>query len=297
MATELETRPAIGSPTPPAPPRHRPGWPVALALLVTIGGAIGFIWAYVADASTAWLGGTMALVFLGLGVAFAYWGRDLSGDERPEVDRYPIPPTVEVEGREQLAADLHEDVEVITRRRFLTTLLVGAGAVAGLSQILLIFSLGPKSRGLGSTSWRAGRRLVTADGVPVSRARLTPGSFVVAFPEGHLEAADSQIVVLRLPNVRPQPGRESWSPDGFYAYSRVCTHAGCSVAQYEDESLVLYCPCHQSTFDLTQACRPIAGPAARPLPQLPLALGGTDDLVAQSDFLEPVGPGYWNMYA
>ncbi|HMK92886.1 MAG TPA: Rieske 2Fe-2S domain-containing protein [Thermoleophilia bacterium] len=297
MATELETRPQVQPPAPPAPPRRRPGWPAALALLVAIGGAIGFVVAYAVDASTAWLGSTMALVFLGLGVALAYWGRDLSDDDRPEVDRYPIPPEVQVAEREQLAADLHGDVEVITRRRFLTTLLVGAAGIAGLSQVALLFSLGPKSRGLGSTSWRPGRRLVTVDGLPVSRARLTPGSFVVAFPEGHLEAADSQIVVFRLPTVKPLAGRESWSPDGFYAYSRVCTHAGCSVAQYEDESLVLYCPCHQSTFDLTQGCRPAAGPAARPLPQLPLALDGADGLVAQRDFLEPVGPGYWNMYA
>ena len=297
MATELQTRPTTPPAPPERPPRHTPGWPAAVALLVTLGGAIGFIVAYVVAASTAWLGGTMALVFLGLGVALAYWGRDLSGDERPDADRYPIPPEVQVEERERLAADLHGDVEVITRRRFLTTLLVGAGAVAGLSQAFLIFSLGPKSRGLGSTSWRAGRRLVTADGKPVSRSRITPGGYVVAFPEGHLEAADSQIVLLHLPSVRPQAGRESWSPDGFFAYSRVCTHAGCAVAQYEDESLVLFCPCHQSTFDLTQACRPVAGPAARSLPQLPLAADGADGLMAQSDFLEPIGPGFWNMYA
>ena len=260
---------------------------------MAIGGAIGFVVAYAIDASTAWLGGTMALVFLGLGVALAYWGRDLSGDERPEVDRYPIPPEVQVEERERLAADLHGDVEVITRRRFLTTLLVGATGIVGLSQIVLLLSLGPKSRGLGSTSWRPGRRLVTADGLPVSRARLTPGSFVVAFPEGHLEAADSQIVLLRLPTVKPLAGREGWSPDGFYAYSRVCTHAGCSVAQYEDESLVLYCPCHQSTFDLADAGKVVFGPAARAMPQLAITVDTDGYLVAQGDFAQPVGPSFW----
>ena len=298
MATELQTRPEAPAPAPAGPPpRPRPGWPTTLALLVAIGGAVGFVVAYVVDASTQWLGGTMALVFLGLGVALGYWGRDLSDDERPETDRYPLPPEPRPEEHEELAAALHGDVEVITRRRFLSKLLIGTAAVAGLSQLALIFSLGPKSRGLRHTAWRPGSRLVTADGVPVSRSRLTPGSFVVAFPDGHTDSADSQIVLLHLPTVTPRPGRESWSPQGFFAYSRVCTHAGCAVAQYQDEALVLLCPCHQSQFDLKQGCKVIGGPAARALPQLPLALDGADNLMAQSDFGVPVGPGFWNLYA
>ena len=33
------------------------------------------------DLSTAWLGGCLAAALLGLGLALAYWGRDLAGDE------------------------------------------------------------------------------------------------------------------------------------------------------------------------------------------------------------------------
>ena len=37
----------------------------------------------------------------------------------------------------------------------------------------------------------------------------------------------------------------------------------------------------------------IFGPAARALPQLPLAVDDEGYLVAQSDFTEPVGPSFW----
>jgi ubiquinol-cytochrome c reductase iron-sulfur subunit len=196
-----------------------------------------------------------------------------------------------------LGDELARSVTVFTRRKFLTTLLVGAAAVLGLSQLALAATLGPRSRGLRSTAWRPGARLVTIDGRPITRDALSGGGMLVAFPEGHTEAADSQVALLHLPDIAAQPGRESWSPEGFFAYSRVCTHAGCAVSQYEDETVALLCPCHQSTFDLRDGCRPVAGPAARPLPQLPLAIDAGGFLVAQRDFDQPIGPGFWNLYA
>ena len=57
---------------------------------------------------------------------------------------------------------------------------------------------------------------------------------------------------------------------------------------------MLACPCHQSTFDLLDGAKPVAGPAGRPLPQLPLAIDKDGYLVAQRDFTEPVGPGFWD---
>ena len=92
----------------------------------------------------------------------------------------------------------------------------------------------------------------------------------------------------------PLPGRETWSPEDFVAYSRVCTHAGCSVAQYADVDQLLLCPCHQSTFDVLNGAVVTSGPASRPLPQLPLAIDDEGVLYAQSDFTEPIGPGFWN---
>ena len=188
---------------------------------------------------------------------------------------------------------------MITRRHFLAKLLVFAGGVFALSQVVLLGALGPRpGNSLRTTAWRAGSRLVTPDGLLITRDTLAAGTFIVAFPEGHLGSGDSQVTLLRIaddPRFKTQAGRETWSPDGYVAYSRLCTHAGCSVAQYEDEAHVLVCPCHQSTFDLLDGARPVEGPAGRPLPQLPLAIDAGGYLVAQSDFTVPVGPGFWNL--
>jgi ubiquinol-cytochrome c reductase iron-sulfur subunit len=87
--------------------------------------------------------------------------------------------------------------------------------------------------------------------------------------------------------------RKTWSYDGIVAYSKICTHVGCPVALYEQLTHNLLCPCHQSTFDVTDACKVVFGPASRPLPQLPIAVDAEGYLIAQSDFTEPVGPSFW----
>jgi len=287
---------APGGGSPPAPGGARPpGWPAAIGLVVTVAGAVGFVVAFVANASTGWLGGSLAAALLGLGVALAYWGRDLAGDEVIS-GAYPTPHD-DVPGAAALGADLEQSAGVITRRRFLSRFLVVGVGVFALSQAVILGALGPwPGRSLFVTAWRPGRRLVTIDGVPLTRDVLAGGGILVAFPEGHTDAANSQIALFHFSGseFKPQPGRETWSPEGFVAYSRICTHVGCAVAQYMDEAKVLACPCHQSTFDLLDGAKPVAGPAGRPLPQLPLAIDPQGYLVAQSDFTEPVGPGFWN---
>jgi ubiquinol-cytochrome c reductase iron-sulfur subunit len=203
-----------------------------------------------------------------------------------------------MEGQARLATELDEHVSVITRRSFLSKALVFGVAVFALSQVVLLGALGPwPGDSLTSTGWRAGRRLVTEDGEPIdSGTALATGGFIVAFPEGGEDKANSQVVLLHFVNEDfvPEPGRETWSPENFVAYSRVCTHAGCPVAEYLDVAQKLVCPCHQSEFDLLHGARAVSGPAARPLPQLPLAIDADGFLYAQSDFTEDVGPGFWN---
>ena len=53
----------------------------------------------------------------------------------------------------------------------------------------------------------------------------------------------------------------------FVAYSAICTHRGCTVA-YRDGRLA--CPCHGSVFDPAQGAAVEAGPAPRPLPNIPV---------------------------
>jgi ubiquinol-cytochrome c reductase iron-sulfur subunit len=271
------------------------GWPAAIGLLLAIFGGIGFAVAYVLDASTPWLGSLLALALIGLGFALAYWGRNLVAESTGS-ERYPLPAD-DPEGQLELGDEIRRDLQVLTRRRLLAVLLVGAAGAVGVGAAFLIGSLGPRPRRqLFETPWSAGTRLVTLEGRPVTRAMLEDGGYLVAFPEGHVGSADGQVAVVRVPEDRlvRLPGRESWSPEGIIAYSRVCTHAGCALGQYQDEDFTLLCPCHQSTFDVLDGGRPTFGPAGRPLPQLPLSIEGDGTLVAQNGFSEPIGPGFWN---
>jgi ubiquinol-cytochrome c reductase iron-sulfur subunit len=274
---------------------HVTTWPAGLGITAAIAGAVSFVVCFWVDASNAWIGGSLALALLGLGLALAFWGRDLAGDE-VATGRYPVPPGDE-EGQAQLATQLDDHASVLTRRGFLFKFLVFGVGVFALSQVVLLGALGPwPGDSLFTTGWRKGRRLVDSEGEPITTGALATGGFLVAFPEGGDQKADSQIVLLHFVNgeFTPQQGRETWSPEDFVAYSRVCTHAGCPVAQYADVDQLLLCPCHQSTFDVLNGAEPTGGPAGRPLPQLPLAVDEDGVLYAQSDFTEPIGPGFWN---
>ena len=65
-------------------------------------------------------------------------------------------------------------------------------------------------------------------------------------------------------------GREDWGIDGILCYSKICTHVGCPISLWEQQTHQLLCPCHQSTFDLADNGKVLFGPAARALPQLPI---------------------------
>ena len=59
--------------------------------------------------------------------------------------------------------------------------------------------------------------------------------------------------------------------DGEYrAYSRSCTHAGCSV-DFDASSRCLKCPCHRGTFDARMG-QVMYGPPRRPLDEIVLEM-------------------------
>jgi ubiquinol-cytochrome c reductase iron-sulfur subunit len=109
-------------------------------------------------------------------------------------------------------------------------------------------------------------------------------------------ASDAPVMLIRLDpgvQVTKRPGQEDFNYGDFYAYSKICTHLGCPASLYEQRTSRLLCPCHQSQFLLTQWARPVFGPATRPLPQLPITVNEEGYFVARSDFIEPVGPAFW----
>jgi len=223
-----------------------------------------------------------------------------------------LPPGPEVEDRGRLAstdeerdafaADFAVGSQPIERRGFLGKLLAGAGAALGAALIIPIRSLGPSPRAsFNETPWAKGVRAVDEQGNPIIRGTQPQTNGVITvFPEGQLDDEFAQTLLIRLPSdgdFTPAPGREDWTTDNLVAYSKVCTHAGCPVGLYEEFSGLLLCPCHQSTFDVNDHARPVFGPAAVPLPQLPLGWNDDNELVAEGDFSDPPGPGFWNQDA
>ena len=98
---------------------------------------------------------------------------------------------------------------------------------------------------------------------------------------------------LDMSKVVKRKGQESFNFGELFAFTKVCSHLGCPSSLYEQQSYRILCPCHQSQFDALHFARPIFGPAARALAQLPITIDQDGYLVANGDFAEPVGPAFW----
>ena len=96
-----------------------------------------------------------------------------------------------------------------------------------------------------------------------------------------------------MARVVKRQGQESFNFGELFAYTKVCSHLGCPSSLYEQQTYRILCPCHQSQFDALHFARPIFGPAARALAQLPITIDKDGYLVANGDFIEPVGPAFW----
>lgn len=269
---------------------------VAAAFLVTAMAATALAVVYWTGGHPQWEGVLLAVALGGLGVGFVTTGHELLPGGDVEQEREPLGGEEEVQ--EAIEEDIEERGAPIGRRKLLTRSL-GLGAVALVAAFSFpIRSLGPgPGNKLTRTPWRRGSKVVDEAGRPVKADEVPLGALITVFPEGHGDAADAQAVLVRVgpEDLRPQEGREDWSPEGFLAFSKICTHAGCPVGLYQAATHQLLCPCHQSAFDVLKGAEPVFGPAARPLPQLPLEIGADGVLQATGDFSEPVGPTYWNI--
>ncbi len=228
----------------------------------------------------------------GIAVGLVLFGRRMLPGGR-FVEPRDIVPHATAE-RPGVAAAFDAGAEPIERRRLLVRAFGGAIALLGVAAVFPIRSLGTRpGRSLQRTQWRSGRRAVGEDGRPVRADELETNSVVTVFPQGHTDAADSQTLLIRLPEDVNAPGPPDWTAEGVVAFSKICTHAGCPVGLYQAETYELFCPCHQSTFSVLDAARPTFGPATRRLPQLPIGVDEQGYVVALSDYPEPVGPGFW----
>ena len=283
---------------------------VSALFLLSVLGVVGFVFVYVFGEPdfgepnnpyfTPLLGTFMAIALFGIGAGAVLWAKLLMPDEEAVQERHPFgsPP----EERAATAQALKEgfgQANIARRPLLIGSLALGGGALA-LLPVPFLFGLGPfqhKERVLATTAWREGVRLIRQNGTPVRLGDLQVGAVESVFPdvEHGTKIADSPTLLIRM---RPEElqvveGREDWSYDGHIAYSSICTHLGCPVKLYEQQTHHLFCPCHQSTFAANEGCKVVFGPAARPLPQLAIRVDEEGYFVAQGDYDEPVGPSYW----
>jgi cytochrome b6-f complex iron-sulfur subunit len=80
--------------------------------------------------------------------------------------------------------------------------------------------------------------------------------------------ASGKLIRLDIPSVIYR------SPDGFRAYSLVCTHLGCTL---EEKGNDFSCPCHGSQFDPDG--RVVQGPAVDRLPTLKVGVAEDGRLI------------------
>lgn len=270
---------------------------VVCSFVIAMLGGIGFLIAFWSGGNnTQFLGASLA-VFLGaMGVTLVLWARWLMSQKEAVEARHPLASSPSAE--KAAARAFCDGVHDVRRRRLLTWMGLGGAGLFGTMVLSLLRSLGVSpDKSLYSTIWKGGQRLVTMEGKPLSVASLEPGSMVTVFPEDQIGAERAQTILVRVKEQLLQlpQDRATWAPAGYVAYSRVCTHAGCPVGEFEAEQSVLLCPCHQSTFDVLRAAAPTGGPAARPLPQLPLYADADGTLRAGGGFTAPPGPGFWGM--
>ena len=268
---------------------------VLLSFAVSFATGIGLLVVYALGGQTQVEGVLLMVCLGGIGLGIVVWAQQL------------MPTRVHIEPRGSVATtpdeierfrDALTDESGFSRR----TLLIKAlgGAFAGLAAALAIpvLSLGPSpGRSLFETAWRAGRRLAVPGGDPADLASMPVGGVLTVFPDGDEEDPNAATLVIRLDpaELQLEADRTAWAPDGFVAYSKICTHAGCPVGLYRAAQHTLICPCHQSEFDVRRGAVPISGPAARRLPQLPIRREADGSFVALGDYPEPVGPSFWNM--
>jgi ubiquinol-cytochrome c reductase iron-sulfur subunit len=248
------------------------------------------------------LGMAISLFFIGMGAI--HWAKTLMPDTEVVAQRHEF---------RSPDSDRKEFVDAVKsgagasglgRRSLIKKSLGAALGLSALSPLLLLRDLGPlPKKEFETTSWKSGTYLVTDPGNRrIKASDLEVGAVAQVLPEiedpEHRALSDIGKDAVLLIRLRPQefnltPAKLAMTHDGIIAFSKICSHMGCAVALYEQQTKHLLCPCHQSTFDVTRGAKVIFGPAARPLPQLDITVDGEGYLVAREPFSEPVGPSFW----
>src|SRR6476661_986068 len=292
---------------------------VAACFIIAFIARCGFVAAYVGLGvhtvdktlrSNLALGFSLSVTLLALGLGTLIWVRHLMPNVEVTQQRHDL--RSDEKQRQATEAYFKEGTansQFVKRPLVRRTLMLGRLPLLA-APVVLLRDLGPQpGTSLRHTVWSPGRRLlVQGTNQPITPAQFSaPGSMITIVPDGYEDDQDAltkaAVILIKFrPGELHIPTRHqgstlvgtmNWTVDNIVAYSKICTHVGCPVALYEQTTHHILCPCHQSTFEATTGATVIFGPAARPLPQLPLTTDAQGYLVSKSDFTEPVGPSFW----
>ncbi|WP_246213628.1 ubiquinol-cytochrome c reductase iron-sulfur subunit [Kitasatospora viridis] len=308
---------------------------VSLMFVVSMLATVGFIASYVAidkskivyifplghiSALNFALGMTLGVALFCIGAGAVHWARTLMSDVELPAERHAI------EADDETRADVIQQFKTgagesgFGRRKMIRNTLIGSMALVPLSGVMLLRDLGPlPEKSLDSTGWKeatpdAPIRLINMNtNEPMKAEDIGIGSLTFAKPgpsasrPGGLQETDEDFQqaiakdALMLIRIQPDDIKDDKSKglgfEGVLAYSKICTHVGCPISLYEQQTHHALCPCHQSTFDLSDGARVIFGPAGHPLPQLKITTDPSGYLIATQDFAKPVGPSFWERSA
>ena len=266
--------------------------------------SIAFAVFYVHDGNTQLLGLSLGLAFLCAAGASVLAGSRLVSQEE-HVETRPV--LDDQERADEAIATYSEGAARLSRKRLLLTAATGAGGALAAALVVPAFSLGPNaSKVLSESPWRRGRRVVDDAGRPIRAVDVGVGSFRTGFPEhASKEQLASAIVVVRiradeldLPDDRRELGaRRASSPSRRSARTRAARRAPPlpDVRRHVARAGAgLPLPLLDVRSVADGGTRTF-GPAARSLPQLPLALDDGGYLVAGGDFSGRIGPSWWKV--
>ncbi len=258
------------------------------------------------------LGFTMGVAIFLIGAGAIQWAKKLMPDVEVVQQRHDLvsPP----EATNEAAANYERGKEEsgFARFKIIRRTLIGAMVLFPIPLVVMLRDLWISPPGnpspselLTTTLWEDGTRVVTdVTYLPIRPEDIPVGGLVSAAPADLPEVQEAEqnlnargkaaIILVRMDpaEILSQQG-DGWDYQGILAYSKICTHVGCPIALYEQRTHHLLCPCHQSTFDLSDSGNVIFGPAARRMPQLPIGVDAEGFIVAKAPFAEPVGPSFW----
>ena len=264
-----------------------------------------------ANARNLGLGLTFGLSLLFIGIGAVQWARTLMSDEEMVDLRHGA--TSKPEDQKWMLTELDKvvDESKLTRRKVIGRSLLAALTFVFLPMLVGLADLGPwptkkrRAATIERTIWAEGVRLVNdVTYEPIKPEDVEIGQLINGQPENlkdlHGTAfqqakAKASIIVVRMdPNrIKIPDSRRDWQVGGILCYSKICTHVGCPISLWEQQTHHLLCPCHQSTFDLGDSGVVVFGPAARALPQLPITTDEDGYLVARRGFDVPTGPSFF----